>query len=242
MLFRSGEHRGFDRDGFFQRIFRKHNLVKAKPNEKFAYSNLGYVLLGQLIERVSGQRYEEYIRENIFQPLAILPGELGFEIADAARHAKGYHKRFSFSYLLLGFFLDKAKYLRRTEGRWKAFEDFYVNGISYGGLIGTADAFVKYIRDLLRDDGRLLSADSKEMLFSENRTRTGKATGMCLSWFKGLLKGNRYFAHAGGGGGYYCELRIYPDLGLGSVVMFNRTGMTDKRFLSKLDTCFIEQK
>jgi hypothetical protein len=108
-------------------------------------------------------------------------------------------------------------------------------------LIGTADAFVKYIRDLLRADGRLLSADSKQMLFAENRTRAGKATGMCLSWFKGQLKGNRYFAHAGGGGGYYCELRIYPDLGLGSVLMFNRTGMTDKRFLSKLDTHFIDQ-
>jgi CubicO group peptidase (beta-lactamase class C family) len=238
----AGEHRSFDRDGFFQRIFRKHDRVKSEPNEKYAYSNLGYVLLGQLIEKVSGQSYEEYIREQILQPLAIRPGELGFEIADAERHARGYHKRFSFSYLLLGFFLDKAKYLKRTEGRWQAFEDFYVNGASYGGLIGTADAFVKYIRELLRADGRLLSAASKQTLFAENRSRGGKATGMCLSWFKGQLKGNRFYAHAGGGGGYYCELRIYPDLGLGSVVMFNRTGMSDERFLSRLDTYFIGQK
>jgi hypothetical protein len=62
---------------------------------------------------------------------------------------------------------------------------------------------------------------------------------MCLSWFTGNLKGNTYFAHAGGGGGYYCEIRIYPGLRLGSVIVFNRTGMTDERFLDKIDANYI---
>ena len=56
---------------------------------------------------------------------------------------------------------------------------------------------------------------------------------MCLSWFKGELEGHTYFAHAGGGF-YYCEIRLYPELGTGSVIMFNRTGMTDARFLDKV--------
>ena len=63
---------------------------------------------------------------------------------------------------------------------------------------------------------------------------------MCLSWFTGELNGNKYFTHAGGGGGYYCEIRIYPDQGLGSVVFFNRTGFSDERYLDKVDKLYFE--
>ena len=86
-----------------------------------------------------------------------------------------------------------------------------------------------------------IADDFKKILFNENATNKGKATGMCLSWFKGQLNGKQYFAHAGGGGGYYCEIRIYPDLGIGSVIMFNRTGMTNEKFLNRLDEFFIDE-
>jgi D-alanyl-D-alanine carboxypeptidase len=62
---------------------------------------------------------------------------------------------------------------------------------------------------------------------------------MCLSWHSGKLNGQRYYTHAGGGGGFYFEIRIYPELGLGSVVMFNRTGMSDIRFLDKTDSYIV---
>ncbi|MCP4978180.1 MAG: beta-lactamase family protein, partial [Maribacter sp.] len=52
---------------------------------------------------------------------------------------------------------------------------------------------------------------------------------------------NHYFTHAGGGGGYYCEIRIYPENGKGSVIMFNRTGIRDERFLDNLDNYFIKE-
>ena len=41
------------------------------PGERFNYSNSGYVLLGALIERVSGEPYERFVAENIFEPLAL---------------------------------------------------------------------------------------------------------------------------------------------------------------------------
>ena len=65
---------------------------------------------------------------------------------------------------------------------------------------------------------------------------------MCLSWFRGALNEQEYFAHAGGGGGYYDEIRIYPDLGIGSVIMYNRSGTTDERILDKLDKYFIDDE
>jgi len=219
------EHQSFERNNFFKSIFTKYNKTKSKPNEKYAYSNLGYVLLGQVIEKVSGIPYEDYIREYIIKPLNFTQNELDFTITNAHQHAKGYHKKYSFSNVILGFLINRTKFMDKTEGKWNAFKNIYVNGASYGGLIGTSNAFVNYIQELLKPNGKLLGDDFKKMLFTENHTNDRKATGMCLSWFTGRLNGEQYFAHAGGGGGYYCELRIYPDLGLGSVIMFNRTGM-----------------
>lgn len=234
------EHNSFDRNKFFKNIFFKHNKTKFQPNQIFAYSNLGYVLLGQLIEKVTKTSYEKYIKENIIQRLELKTEELGFEIIDPNLHAKGYHKILSFTNLILGFFIDKSKFMGKAEGKWRPFNNFYVNGISYGGLIGIPNAFVKYIQNLLKPNNILLSDYYKRMLFTENHTINDKATGMCLSWFSGQLNGNKYFAHAGGGGGYYCEIRLYPDTGIGSVIFFNRTGMSDERFLDKLDKFYFD--
>jgi len=238
----TSEHQSFDRNTFFSPVFIKKNKIKTKPNEKYAYSNLGYVLLGQIIESVSGLKYEEYIRENVLKHLEINAEELGFSVADNNHHAKGYHKKNSFTNLILGFLIDKSKYTDETEGKWKPFKKYYVNGAPYGGLIGKPIGFLKYIQELLKSDCRIISGEYKDMLFKENFTNSGKATGMCLSWFRGHLKGEEYFTHAGGGGGYYCEIRIYPNLSIGSVIMFNRTGMKDERFLDKLDVHYIEAK
>ncbi|HLN53664.1 MAG TPA: serine hydrolase domain-containing protein [Lentimicrobium sp.] len=235
------EHLTFNRNEFFSQIMNKHK-IKSKPNEKFAYSNLGYVLLGQLIEKVSGISYEDYVRENIIQPLNLNSGELDFIITDLNQHAKGYHKKYSISNLILGLLIDKSKFVNETEGKWNSFKNSYVNGASYGGLIGTPVAFMKYIQELLKPDCKLITEDFKKLLFIENLTNDNKATGMCLSWFCGQLNGKKYFAHAGGGGGYYCEIRIYPDLGIGSVIMFNRTGMSDERFLDRVDRYIINEK
>jgi CubicO group peptidase (beta-lactamase class C family) len=233
------EHSSFDRNKFFQEIFIENNKTKTKPNQKFGYSNLGYVLLGQLIEKVTGITYEHYITDNIIRRLGLNKDELGFEIENMHLHSKGYHKKTSFTNLILSLFIDRSKFMGKAEGKWKPFFPFYVNGVSYGGLIGTPTAFVKYVQQLLQSDNPLVSEFYKNMLFTENYTISGKSTGMCLSWFSGQLNGIRYYAHAGGGGGYYCEIRLYPDKNTGSVIFFNRTGMTDERYLDKVDTfCF----
>jgi CubicO group peptidase (beta-lactamase class C family) len=234
------EHKSFDRNQFFKEIFIKNNKARSNPNEKYAYSNLGYVLLGQLIEKISGTNYEQFINENIIKRLDLNANELGFEILEITEHSKGYHKKYTLFNLILGLFIDKSKYMDKVEDQWKPFKNYYVNGAPYGGLIGTPYAFMKYIQDLLQSESQLLSQDYKKKLSTENYTNDNKATGMCLSWFSGKLNGKKYFPNAGGGGGYYYEIRIYPDMGIGSVVFFNRSGMVDERFLDKVDKIYIE--
>lgn len=233
------EHQNFKRDLFFKKIFYENNEANSRPGEKFAYSNLGYIVLGKIIEKVSKISYENYVTENIINKLDVESNELGFSIDN--KLATGYHKKWSFSNFVLGFLINKSKFMGSSIDNWKPFKKYYVNGAPYGGLIGTPNTFMKYIQELLKTNSKLISDEYKKLLFSEHFTSDNKPTAMCLSWFKGDLLGNEYYAHAGGGGGYYCEIRIYPKLGVGSVVMFNRTGMSDDRFLDKVDRFYIKK-
>lgn len=233
------EHDKFKRDNFFANVFKTNSTLDFEPGTEFKYSNLGYVFLGQLVERVSGQSFEMYVSENIVEPSGIALSELSFQIQPSS-HAIGYHKWWSFTNAIFGFLFDKEKFMGPREGKWKPFKYFYNNGIAYGGMFGTASGLIKYAQNLLQPNSILLNDRYKEMLFAETTVKN-KPTGMSLSWFTGSLKGNRYLSHAGGGGGYYVELRVYPELGVGSLIMYNRSGMTDERILDKADAFFITE-
>ncbi len=202
------EHQGFDRNKFFAEVFEKHSKLDFAPGTDFKYSNLGYVILGQLVENVSGKSLEDYITENIILRSGINKSALSFQI-DTSVHATGYHKWWSFSNAIFGFLFDKQKFMDKKEGKWKPFNFFYNNGTAYGGMFGSEQGLIKYAQTLLRPNSVLLNDKHKQILFTESIIQ-GKPTGMSLSWYSGTLKGNRYFSHAGGGGGYYIELRVYP--------------------------------
>src|SRR6202162_4055882 len=61
-----------------------------QPGEKWSYSNSGYVLLGYLIEKASGETYEKFVQENIFGPLAMKDSGYDSNSAVIARRAAGY--------------------------------------------------------------------------------------------------------------------------------------------------------
>lgn len=227
-------HGTFDRDAFFRGVYAEHPRTRGGPNEKFAYSNLGYELLGELIEAVSGRSYEEYVTENVLERLAIPATDLGF-VQDPEVQAAGYHKRTSLTYPILGFLLDRESALAGREDGWQRFRPFYMNGAAYGGLVGTADGFARYLQALLDPGGALLSPRSRDQLFTENVLSGGSRSGMTHSWFVGQLGGTRFYDHAGGGGGYYAEIRLYPELGRGSVLLANRTGLRNERLLDRID-------
>jgi CubicO group peptidase (beta-lactamase class C family) len=231
-------HNTFDRNAFFRAQYANHHRVTAAPNERFRYSNLGYELLGETIEAVSGTTYETYVRTNILERIGIPASSLGFSI-DPGRHAVGYHRRASLSYPMLGLLIDRKKVLGEHTNGWHAFRPYYMNGAAYGGLVGTAEGFARYVQAMLQPDNAVLSAESRRILFSENVLASGKASGMAMSWFTGSLAGEPFFDHAGGGGGYYAEIRLYPGINRGSVLLMNRTGLKNDRLLDTIDRAFV---
>ncbi len=220
------EESSFDEKQFIINLLSKHSKQKFKPGTKFKYSSMGYLALSLLIEKVSGNQYKDFVSKNVLPSLGN-DAALNFE-SDEAKHATGYHPRYSFSNLLLSFFLDKKKFVRGNYGLWIAFNNFYVNGKAYGGLIGNVRGLAAYLQSYLSEK-MFQHREIQELMFKE------QMGGMGLAWFTGKLNGNKYVCHAGGGGGYYCEIRIYPELKLATTLLRNKGSFGDLRLLDKID-------
>lgn len=221
------EDDGFDAAAFSKKIIHANVRLKYVPGTRTRYSNVGYLILGELIDRLSGMPFETYIREQIFEKIKTT-GYLDFVGPETDAYATGYHRRWSFSNLLLGLLLDKKRYTLPANSSWIAFRRTYVNGKAYGGIVANATGLSDYLQALL--EGRLFeNPGTLEQLFVR------KEPGLGRGWFTGRLKGQTCFCHAGGGGGYYCEIRVYPALRLSSVLMTNRSGFSDERLLDRFD-------
>jgi CubicO group peptidase (beta-lactamase class C family) len=217
-----------DRGAFVGRLLAKHRKLKSVPGERAAYSNLGYLVLGEVIAEVTGTSYEEHVRAEILAPLGM--ERTGFSYPDQPSGdgaATGYQPlRRPFTPLLRAA-LPKGVVGRR-QGRYVAFNPFYVRGPAYGGLVGGVDEAARFVRLHLnggRVDGtRLLSEESVAEM--RRLTPRGGKRNFGLGWFRsrGARERRPDFAeHLGGGAGFWNVMRIYPEESLGVVMMGNTT-------------------
>ena len=222
------EHASFDREALLRRVVSRSRKLRFAPGSGAAYSNLGFALLGQVIERASGVSYEDYVQANVFQPLGLGPADIHFGSQDYRSDARPYFKRSQLLFQFLARFLLKGGRLRR-QGAWVVLENrFYLNAPAHGGIVASAESYAAVFRDLLHPDSRLLGGEAWAKLLAE-QVRTRKAA-FALAWFIQERDGRRFFSHRGGGLGYVSEVRLYPERGLGSVLLVNMT--TPSRRLS----------
>jgi D-alanyl-D-alanine carboxypeptidase len=227
----------FDEGAALAEVLRRHPRLAAPPGSRYAYSNVGYWLLGRAIERASGEGFASYVARRVLAPLGIPPAELGYEIPDSAHHAHGYLERWSFFNLAKRLLIDRAL-IGGYEGRWLRIADCYPNGPAFGGLVGTARAFATFLQDQLRPRSALFGETARR-LFYEPQEAGGRSVAMTLGWHVGALAGERFFFKEGGGGGFHCMMRLYPDAGIGTVAMTNATGFDVRRCLDRFAPRFL---
>ena len=232
-------HGTFNEGEELKKVLVDHPKSSSSPGENYEYSNIGYWLLGKVIEEISGLSYVEYINKNIFEPLDLSKNEIGFVVNREDNHAKGYLKKYSFMNLVKYFLIEDSTW-GEYEGNWLHINNVYLNGPAFGGAIGSAMAFSRILQSLLTSDSVLLGDDVKQHLYAQEKKMSGEDIDMTLGWHIGELNEKKYYFKEGGGAGFHSEMRIYPDAGLATVLMTNRTSFDTKKQLSMLDREFIK--
>ena len=236
----ASKHSEFDEHQSLEKVLKDNSESDSLPGEKYGYSNIGYWLLGGVIEAVSGKSYCSFIEENITKVLGLSSNEIGCEVIDEQKHAKGYLNKYSFFNLAKYFVMNKEIW-GEYEGSWLHINNVYINGPSFGGVISSAKAISRILQDLLNDESHLLGKNMKDQLYAQQKTAAGEPIDMTLGWHIGSLLGSKYYFKEGGGAGFHCEMRIYPDNGLASVIIVNKTSLNTKKELSQLDSGFIKK-
>ena len=223
-----------DRRAFVERLLGKNRKLRFVPGERASYSNLGYLVLGEVISEVSDMGYEDYVREQILLPLGMT--RTGFSYPRTSREAAtGYHP---LRPLLTPIFRAALPggVVGTRQGKYVAFNPFYVKGPAYGGLIGGIEDAARLV--LLHLNGgqagetRLLSAESVAGM--QRTTPRGGKRDFGLGWFRaGEARQKRpaFVEHLGGGAGFWNVMRLYPEESLGVVLMGNTTSYDHESIL-----------
>ena len=166
-----------------------------EPGSMSAYSNWGAALAGFIVERVSGQSFDEYVAKHIFAPLGIQDAELKpqWTAETLKRKINGY------SYSKKGFRKEEFMRLRLYPA---------------GSLNGTPNALIKYAAELAKKSGTasLLFSDpaAKDKLFCETYRSFGAASGLAHGFWE-YTKNNGIFGHEGGTYGFQTQLWVQPE-------------------------------
>jgi CubicO group peptidase (beta-lactamase class C family) len=212
----------FDDRSALMAILKKHPRLTSRPGTRFKYSNIGYWLLGEVVAEASGQSFTSYVTTNVLARLGIPPSDLGFAIASPTHHAAGYLEKYSLMNVFKRLLID-GSYIGSYERRWLRIRDHYVDGPAFGGLVGTARGFARFLQDQLHERSLLFGDATRDSFYEQQRTTRGRLIPMTLGWHIAEDEAERCFYKEGGGGGFHCMMRLYLQTRVGMVVMCNAT-------------------
>jgi CubicO group peptidase (beta-lactamase class C family) len=191
-----------------QALSRQEKL-RFPPGERFEYSDSAYVVLAQIIERITGKRYAEFLKETIFDPL-------GMNDTLVVDERKQKVPRMALSYAM-------------RNGRWQNITYSPENSI-YGedGIYSTADDLYKWDQALYTE--RLVSRATLEMAFTPGLASDGKAITTDLlprpssygfGWVIGSVRGEKDVEHPGGWAGYATYILRVPSRRVTAILLTN---------------------
>jgi CubicO group peptidase (beta-lactamase class C family) len=201
-----------------------YDELKFAPGSEDSYSNVGYMVLGAIIEAVSGQTYEEYVLDNIITPLGMQNTNFVYTEAMAEHEAIGSQhvvNMFTPFFYTLGI----KDVIRERIGMRYWLNRVYNDQTPPTGLIGPVTDFALFMIAYLDDGGEILQPESVALMNSVmDELISPKEELRWLGWIARLTEdGRRFLWHGGGGPGMQSLFRVYPDEKLGVVVIGNHT-------------------
>jgi D-alanyl-D-alanine carboxypeptidase len=184
--------------------------LEFEPGSKWAYSNYGMLLLGVVIEKVSGQSYYDYVQDHIYKPAGMIGSGSLPEDQAVPNRSIGYGKP-----------PGKAEWVNNAE-------TLPYRGTAAGGGYSTVADLERFARALLGH--QLLNPESTQLLLS------AKVEGYAYGFMDARDEsGNGWVGHGGGAPGMNGDLRIYPKSGYVVAVLSNLDPPAAQRISNYLD-------
>jgi len=179
-------------------LFQDESL-EFPAGETYQYSNSNYILLGAVVEQVSGQRYGEFLEKAILNPLDI--EESGMDYADRILkdRAAGYR--------IEGRALINAPYLDMS------------NAYATAGMYSTVGDLYAFDQALYNE--LLISQESQEIMYTPQFAADGSGGSYGLGWQLGEAYGHRRVGHSGGINGFRVFMGRYLDDRVTIIVLSN---------------------
>ena len=187
--------------------------ASSKPSERWEYSNNGYILLGMIIEAVSGKSYGDFLRQRVFRPLG-MSNTLYNEPPGVAK--------------------DRAVGYDWQDNTYKP-SPYFHGGYSGGGLVSSVADVAKWTRAL--DSKKLLRQSSFEQMWTPVNLRggqplsfefRGERSGYGFGWFLMAYKGHKLFTHGGTVSGFSSQVHRFVDDKITIIVLTNSKSGADR--------------
>jgi len=170
--------------------------------EKYQYSNTGYAVLTQVLEKITGQPFRDYLRQHVFKP-AGMSNTLAYVngVNEVPNRAYGYTIE------------DDGTVIESDQSSTSAV-------LGDGGIYSNLDDFYKWDQVLYSD--KLLSQPYMDLYFRENQTNDGGDIGYAFGWRREKYKGLDIVFHTGSSIGFRNIFYRVPSRNFSIVLLTNR--------------------
>lgn len=181
-----------------------HLRAEIYPGQKWAYANHAYATLGQLIEDISGQPFEEYMIEHVFEPLGMKHTDYLLSERVRSEFAQGYNfKKGKF---------EPVPYQRIIIG-------------AAGSIFSSVNEMARYAAAIMNggenEHGRVLKAETLSMMMESQLDTDLRVFGMGLTFWLEQFGKHLVVEHGGGWPGFISAFRVAPKARVGVVAFTN---------------------
>lgn len=181
------------------------------PGEEFSYSNSGYVLLKEIVARVSGMSFDDFARKRLFEPFGMKNTAYRTDLRQVIK--------------------NRALAYEKGQNRWSMAIKFDNDRGGGGGLMSTASDLLIW-NDALTNSR--LGAFVTEKLHEQAKLNSGRKVGYSRGLVIETYRGTKEVWHSGGAGGYSTYLGRYPEHGLSIAVQCNTDAMSSTGFARRI--------
>lgn len=199
------------RDQQVMELIKQQKTTKFAPGSKWEYSNSGYVLLGLIVQKVSGESFADFLRQRVFDPL---------KMSTTLAYQKGKNE-----------VVNRAYGHTNDNGHWKQTDQSTTSAtLGDGGVYSSLDDLAKWDKALSQHT-LLTASEMKPALdpvtppAGAPEEPDGRPAEYGFGWFLNAYKNHKRMWHYGETVGFRSTIQRFPDDGLTIIILSNRSDL-----------------